>query len=333
MTPREGAVAVSVIIPLWNGVDIIGRCLTDLTEDLRTSGLTHEIIVVDDESRDDGAEFVRTHFPHVTVLRNARNSGFSYTVNRGLRQATGEYLLLLNSDASVHQGTLRHMVEFMRTHPQAGGAGCRVQGHDGTLERTCREFPNLPKVLRARAYRALQSVLPRFAAAQCIECWPHDTVRSVDWIHMMFFMISRRAYEVVGPLDERFFMYGEDADYGWRLKQAGFDVLYTPDASVSHASGFSGNRRWGAMAVVKRQFALHQLLRKWYSPPHVVAFRAASVVLIGGQLVLAFVDRLRGRAGARDVDTTAALLKSNMGLLRPADLMGPRFDQHERTAA
>jgi len=93
---------------------------------------------------------------------------------------------------------------------------------------------------------------------------------------MVFFVVSRTAYKAVGGLDERFFMYGEDADYGWRLKRAGFTVVFIPDASVTHFRSYSGNRRWGVtIAAVRRQLALYKLLRKWYSPVYVLGFRVA----------------------------------------------------------
>lgn len=316
---RDPAIDVSVVIPNWNGEEILSRCLDSVLLDLCAAGLQHEIIVVDDKSQDHSIRVVRERYPFVQLVLNSRNSGFAFSCNRGMRRARGAFILLLNNDAVVRPGAIRRVWEFMSAHPEVGGAGCKVFSESGVLERNCREFPSLTKLFKGRVLRLVARWWPTTAAAWSVECWPHDSVRTVDWIHMVFFMISRTAFKTVGGLDERFFMYGEDADYGWRLKRAGFTVVFLPDASATHALSSSGNKRWGAMAVVRRQLALYELLHKWYSPCHVLGYRLGMGVMLVGQLTWAVIEKTfwqrTGQDFASDFASTVLLLRCSLGLI------------------
>lgn len=312
---RDAAIDVSVVIPNWNGESILTSCVDSVASDLRASGLRHEIIVVDDKSQDDSVRVLREHHPFVQIILNPRNSGFAFSCNRGMRRARGDFILLLNSDADVQPGTMRRVWEFMSAHPEVGGVGCKVISGSGVLERSCREFPSPGNLLKSYAMDLIARWRPALAAAWSVNHWPHDCVRTVDWIHMVFFMISRTAFEAVGGLDEQFFMYGEDADYGWRLNRARFHVTFLPDASVMHARSTSGNKRWGVKAVVKRQFAMHILLRKWYSPYHVLGYRIAMTILQVTRLVRGTIEKVIWKKSSADIALNALLIRCNLGLI------------------
>lgn len=312
---RDAAIDVSVVIPNWNGEAILSSCIDSVASDLRASGLRHEIIVVDDKSQDDSVRVLREQYPSVHVILNPRNSGFAFSCNRGMRWARGDFILLLNSDADVQPGTMRRVWEFMSAHPEVGGAGCKVISGSGALERSCREFPTVWNLLKSRAIDLIARWWPASAAAWCVEHWPHNSIRTVDWIHMVFFMISRTAFEAVGGLDERFFMYGEDADYCWRLNRAGFAVTFLPDASVIHARSTSGNKRWGVKAVVKRQFAIHTLLRKWYSPYHVLGYRVAMAILQATRLIRVVIEKAIWKRSSTDAALSTLLIRCSLGLI------------------
>ena len=318
---RGDPLDVSVVIPNWNGEVVLLRCLDSVISDLDASGLRYEIIVVDDKSTDGSVRLVRERYPCVQLVLNPRNSGFSFSCNRGMRRARGAFLLLLNSDVRACPGAIRRVWDVMSADPELGGAGCRILGESGELQRTCREFPTIPKLVKSRLVRLLGGWCPKTTAAWSLDLWPHDSVRSVDWIHMVFFMVSRRALEAVGGLDERVFMYGEDADYGWRLNRAGFHVVFVPDATVLHLGGYSGDRRWDVMALVRRQLALHRLLRKWYSRQYVWAYRLGMVGVLLGRLAWTGVGKVLGRRDWEpEIGPTVLLLRSSLGLLRDEEI-------------
>jgi hypothetical protein len=178
---------------------------------------------------------------------------------------------------------MRRVWTYLRENMDVGAAGCRIIGTDGILQRSCRNFPSLTNLV----FRRIVEVMPpsmRGAAETGTEFWPHDSVRRVDWIHMVFLMISRDALRKIGNLDERFFMYGEDTDFGWRLKRAGLGLIFLPDVHVVHIAGFSGNKRWGLQGLVRRQLGIHQVLGKYYSSSYVLAYRALMIVLQAARL-------------------------------------------------
>ena len=287
---------LSLIIPNWNGAAVLADCVAGVLADLEGSGIRYEVIVVDDASSDGSAEAVRARFPQVSVVLNARNNGFAFTVNTGIRRSRGDYVLLLNNDAKPEPGAMLHVLTYLRSHPEVGAAACRIVGLDGALQRSCRDFPSLTNLVSHRLIESLPASLRRLAA-RGTEFWPHDTTRCVDWIHMVFLMISRRALDRVGNLDERFFMYGEDTDFGWRLKRAGIPLAFLPEARVVHVSGFSGNQRWGRQALVKRQQGIHQVLRKHYSSSYVLRYRALMIVLQAARLAACRAKAIVGRGG------------------------------------
>ena len=309
---------VSVVIPNWNGDRVLLRCIDSVISDLRTSGLRHEIIVVDDKSQDDSVRILRERFPEIQIVLNQKNSGFAFSCNQGMQRAQGEFILLLNNDIIVRPGSIRRVWEFMAWHRDVGGAGCRILNESGEVQKTCHDFPSLPKLFKNRIFRMLAASCPKAATGLSLDCWPHDSLRAVDWISMMFFMVSRRVFEIIGGLDERFFMYGEDADYGWRLNQAGFKVVFVPDSSVVHLGSYSGNKRWGPMAMVRRQLALHELLRKWYSPYHVWGYRLGMTSVLVGRIFSAVIKKVLRRSMKEESDLalTLLLLRCNLGLLR-----------------
>jgi GT2 family glycosyltransferase len=298
-------VDLSVVIPNWNGGQALLECVGAVCADLERSGLSYEVIVVDDASTDGSAQAAGAQCPEMRIVLNPRNCGFAFTVNTGIRRSSGDYVLLLNNDATPEPGAMRRVWTYLRDHPAAGAAGCRIVGREGGLERSCRDFPSLGNLVLRRVLGG------------GTDAWPHDSNRYVDWIHMVFLMISRDALRAVGNLDERFFMYGEDTDFGWRLKRAGLGLVFLPDVSVVHIKGHSGNQRWGRQAVVMRQAGLHQVLRKYYSSHYVLLYRALMIALQAFRLA-----RLRARAfvrsqgDERDVEREIARLVLQANLRR-----------------
>jgi len=319
---QDTAVDVSVVIPNWNGGEVLSRCLDSVASDLRATSLRYEIIVVDDKSQDDSVRVIRERYPFVRLVLNPRNSGFAFSCNRGMKRAGGAFVLLLNNDAVVCPGAIRRVWEFMSVHPEVGGAGCRIIGENGELQRSCCDFPSLAKLFKNRILRLLARWWPKAIAMWSVECWPHDSVRTVDWIHMVFFMVSRRAFETVGGLDERFFMYGEDTDYGYRLNRACFKVVFIPNANVVHLGGYSGNKRWSAMAIVRRQLALHELLCKWYSRYYAWVYRLGITIVLAGRLTWAGARKTLWRRTAKDFNfaLTVLLLRCSVGLLSDEEI-------------
>jgi GT2 family glycosyltransferase/lipopolysaccharide/colanic/teichoic acid biosynthesis glycosyltransferase len=225
--------------------------------------------VVDNASDDGSVEMVRSKFPAVRVIANKENLGFARANNIGLREASGEYFLLLNPDTILQEDTFRVMLGFMKEQSDAGLAGCKVLNPDGSFQLSCRRGFPTPWVSFAKVF-GLSALFPRsklFGRYNLTYLDPDDTY-AVDAISGSFMMLTREAYEEVGGLDEAFFMYGEDLDYCYRIKKSGYKVYYVHSTQIVHFKGESTQRSnldeihlfYDAMRVFVRKHFAHSLV-------------------------------------------------------------------------
>ncbi|MBI2945779.1 MAG: sugar transferase, partial [Candidatus Wallbacteria bacterium] len=199
-----------------------------------SEGLSSECIVVDNHSPDGSAAMVRREFPQVRLIANSVNVGFSTGVNQGITASRGRYLLVLNADTVALEGSLRELLDFADEHPECGVAGPRLEYHDGRLQPSCRTFYSFKTLmLRRTALGKLFPEAPEIRRHLMLD-WHHDSVREVDWVLGAAMLVRRRALEQIGWMDERYFLYLEDVDWCYRMKQAGWKVLFCPRARIVH---------------------------------------------------------------------------------------------------
>jgi len=220
---------LSVIIVSFNTKDLLKRCLESLPSSL-------EIIVVDNASSDGTIQMVKKFKElknkKIKIIENKENVGFAKAVNQGLKQAEGEYFLLLNSDIFVKDKALEKLIAFAQNEPQAGVIGGKLINPDGSLQGSCFKLPTISRVIKEFWFDGPSS-LTKYAPLgnQPVE---------VEAIIGAVFLIPKKVLSKVGFLDERYFMYFEDLDYCRRVKQAGFKVYYLPEAEFIHEHGASG---------------------------------------------------------------------------------------------
>ena len=241
-------VDLSIIIVTYNVKDLLRRCLESVRDN--SGGLNVETFVVDNNSHDGTAEAVRREFPEVRLIESATNGGYAYANNLALREVLkrpdGElprYALLLNPDTWLPPGSLEAMVRFMDDHPEAGVAGPRLMRPNGKLDLACRRsFPS-PEVSFYRM-TGLSRLFPksrRFARYNLTYLDPQKVVE-LDSVVGEFMMVRGSILRQVGILDETFFLYGEDLDWAYRIKQAGWKVLYNGEVEVLHHKGESSRQ-------------------------------------------------------------------------------------------
>jgi GT2 family glycosyltransferase len=234
---------ISVIIVSYNVREFLRGALQSVRRSLAAGGLTGEIFVVDNASRDGSAEMVRDSFPDAKLIALDENIGFGKANNLAIKQATGDHLLLLNPDTIVGEDTLATMVSFMRSHPEAGLSGCKLLNADGSFQLSCRRGFPTPWASFTKLF-GLSSFFPnspRFAQYH-LTYLPTDETYEIDAISGAFMVLSRAALEKVSGFDEDYFMYGEDIDLCYRVKQAGFKVFYVHTTSTVHFKGESTRR-------------------------------------------------------------------------------------------
>jgi hypothetical protein len=223
---------LSIIIVNWNTHELLVQCLQSIAENVRTCERVNvETFVVDNASTDGSAEMVRERFPWVRLIENAENVGFARANNQALREATGRYAVLLNSDAELLPGTLQTLVDFMDAHPEAGACGPLLFNGDGqSLQPSC--HPVLTPWREFWRLAFLDRVIPR--ATYPMERWERSQPREVEVIKGACLVLRREALDQVGVLDEQYFMYTEEMDLCYRLAHDGWKLYWVPQARVIH---------------------------------------------------------------------------------------------------
>ena len=241
---------VSVIIINWNTKRLLQDCLTSVYE--RAGDVDYEIIVVDNASTDGSSEMVKDDFRQVILIENTENRGFAAANNQGMAVAKGRYVLLLNSDTVVLDNAIANTVRFADENPQAAVTGCRVLNPDRTVQPTCFMFPSLLNMLLSSTY--LYKLFPKskFFGRERMTWWYRNDIKEVDVVTGCFMLIRQKAIQQVGTMDEEFFMYGEETDWSYRFRQAGWKVMFTPVCEIIHLGGQSSRQKRSKMILQLR---------------------------------------------------------------------------------
>jgi GT2 family glycosyltransferase len=221
---------VSVVIVNWN----TGMLLAECVRSVLANG-ADEVIVVDNASSDDSIAGVRAQFASVKVVENRENAGFARASNQAVRLSRGRYILLLNPDTRMVEGSLDRMVRFLESRPKAGAVGPRLLNTDGTLQVSAYPEPTLFREMWRLLH--LDSVWP--AGSYPMSSWPEDEAREVDVLTGACILLRREVLDAGDLLDERYFIYSEDQDLCRRLRSQGWDLYWEPDAVVVHHGGQS----------------------------------------------------------------------------------------------
>jgi GT2 family glycosyltransferase len=251
---------LSIIIVSWNVADLLRACLRSIDEN--RGGLDVEVIVVDSASGDGSAAMVETEFPWVTLLACTENVGFPRGNNLGIERANGRYLLLLNPDTVVLDDALPKMVAFARENPGIGVLGSQLLNRDGTVQSSRRRFPTLTTAFFESTW--LEPIAPRrILERYTVQDRPDDEIQDVDWVMGACMLAPQEVVQQVGGLDEAYFMYSEELDWCRRIKDAGWRVVYFPEARVIHYIGQSSEQAATARHINFQQAKL-RYFRKYH---------------------------------------------------------------------
>ena len=202
---------------------------------------TYEILVVDNASGDDSLTRLQDYFKDkVTFIASKENNGFAAGNNQALRIANGKYVLLLNSDTIVWENTLENIYNYMEMHNDVGAAGCRVLLENGELDKACkRSFPNVKNSFFRLFHIPTNSKDDNYN----LNNLPDDEIYEIDCLTGAFMFMRAKALDEVGFLDETFFMYGEDIDLCYRIKKAGWKIIYHGESKITHLKGASSKKQ------------------------------------------------------------------------------------------
>jgi len=223
---------VSILIVSYNTVNFIGTCLRSIySQDI---GLSFEVIVVDNASKDGSPQFIRRHFPQVKLIENEKNLGFAKAANIAYEKSTSEFCLFMNPDIIIQPGSIRNLWEYLLDHGDVAIVSPKLYNIDGSLQYSCRTFYTIPIVLLRRT--SLGKLFPdsKIIRDHLMMNWDHNSPREVDWALAASMMVRKSAIGNAKLFDERFFLYFEDVDLCYRMKMAGWDVIYYPEAEMIH---------------------------------------------------------------------------------------------------
>jgi GT2 family glycosyltransferase len=267
---------LSIVILCWNDLKVIQDCLRSLYASTRETAF--EVIVSDNGSTDGSIEYIRENHPDVRVIENGRNLRFAKANNIGINASRGQYVLILNPDTIVNDGTLDRMVAFADAHPDAGAFGCRVLNADGSYQESARPFRSVRgEWITALGLRRLSYLSSWFEADRYIG-WEGTSEREVDWISGCFMLVRADALARIGGFDDQFFYYFEDMDLCRRIRQAGHSIIYNPLATIIHLGGQSTHKRLPPVTfALDGQVTRYRYIYKYYGRRGVRGCRRAAI--------------------------------------------------------
>lgn len=304
---------LSIIIVNWNVRDLLRECLQSI--EAGRDGLSLEIIVVDSASSDDSAAMIQSEFPSVRLIACTENVGFPRGNNIGLREARGDYLLLLNPDTVVLGDALEVLVSYLQANPDVGAVGPQLLNPDGSVQSSRRRFPTAATGFFESTW--LEGLAPGVLRRYYALDLPDDTTADVDWLTGACIMVPRSTWEAIGGMDEGYFMYSEELDWCRRIKESGRRVVYYPAAQVIHHVGKSSEQ-----AVTVRHINFNRAKLRYFRKYHGRYLAAAlRVFLLAGYAWQMMLEALKGLLGSKPtlrrqrIRAYSEVLKSG---LRPA---------------
>lgn len=228
---------VSAVLVSYNTkaltLEAIGHVLRDF-ETLDSS----EVFLIDNNSQDGTVAAVQREYPIVQIIQNHENVGFGKANNQAFAHCRGEYVLLVNTDAFIHSGCIRVLTDFMDTHPDVAVVAPRIVNNDGSLQASVHSFPTPLRCWIENLW--LNPLVKNFFSLRDWRSWTHDDTREVPWVIGACMLVRKCVIDSTGGFDEHFFMYSEETDWQYRIREAGWNIWFVHDAEVTHLGGASG---------------------------------------------------------------------------------------------
>lgn len=220
---------IFIIIVTWNSGNEIVRCMQALC------GRQEDIIVIDNNSKDNTVNIIKDTFPDVFLIANIKNIKLSPALNQGIHYRKSNYYFIINPDVVVYENTVRLLINYLDCHPDVGIVGPKLLNLDKTVQYSCRTFPALRTVImRGMGFDERFTPAPIYMRKYLMMDYDHNQVAEVDWILGAALMIRRECIEDLGGFDEHYPQYYGDIDLCWRAKKHGWKVVYNPEVVAMH---------------------------------------------------------------------------------------------------
>lgn len=268
---RHTAPAVSVCIANWNCRGLLQRCLQSLFD--QDQGTSFEVVIVDNASSDGAADMIAAEFPHVTLVRNRENQGFSRANNQAAALARGRYLFFLNNDTVVPEGTLRKFLEFAEANPTVGMVGPRLRGTDGRSQISYRQRPTLAALLHRVSFLRWTGLFRRAYYEYRRESFEPEGVRPVEVLMGAAVFLPREVFEASGRWDEQYRFGGEDIDLSTQVGRRA-PLVYVGNVEVVHHGRVASRKNVGFSAPNVAIGYVHYFRKAGASPGTLRVYKA-----------------------------------------------------------
>jgi len=297
---------LSIIIISFNTKEYLINCINSIYNTIKN--LNYEIIVVDNASADGSPEMIEATFGDLKLIKNKENLGFAKANNQGIKVAKGNYLLLLNSDTIVPEGTIETLVKFINEHPNAAAVGPKVLNFDGTLQTKGYNFPSLK--LSFICLIRIPKFLPEGSMRRFFHkyYWGENDTTQVDWLGACCLLVRKKTIDKIGMLCEDFFMYFEDQEWCYRARKKKYEIWYVPTAEIFH-------QNWGSPLSIRADLGrIGQLIfyQKSLGLFKGVMIHVVSVLSLG----IAYVTRLLNPSASKEREETRGQLREQMEFLK-----------------
>ena len=244
---------LSIIILNYRSKEFTAHCV----ETIRASGKgDYEIIIIDNASGDNSAEYLHNAFPEIRVIANKKNLGYGAGNNIGIKQAKGDYVLVLNPDVEMGYPDMQKMIDYLKNYPDIGVLGPQLIYPDGVIQDSCRRFPRLLDLIIKRTNLHRWKLFRKRMDDYLMYNIDSSKNQPVDWLVGAALMIPCSVFKKVGYFDERFFLFLEDTDLCRRVSEAGMKVIYFPEVKAAHNhQRLSQSKSW--RVLFNRNFYIH----------------------------------------------------------------------------
>lgn len=282
----KNKIDVSICIVNWNTKELLRECLKSIKE--RTAGLAYEIIILDNDSRDESVQMVKSDYPECLIVESKENLGFARGNNEAVKNASGKYIFYLNPDTELITNAICGMFFFLEKHADFGAVGCQLVTSAGQIQYTCaRTFPSPLNQFSLLAM--LNKLFPQSRQLSTVEMdyWDHADSREIDCLSGACIMARQHIIDRLNGFDEAFFMYAEDVDLCYRISSEGWKIYYLAEERIFHHEGASTKKKANRhFSAIMQRASNYYFLTKHFGRIKALKYRAAVGV---GSIIRLFV--------------------------------------------
>lgn len=266
---------LSIIIVNWNVKKYLLECIRSILQNI--SNVSFEIIVVDNNSTDDSVREIKDTYPNVSIIENISNLGFAKANNIGARASKGRYILLLNPDTIVFPMTIEYLVNYLDCHQDVGAVGGKIVCPESNFIGGARHFPSL--LTEFIDHLRLSSFFPhnKFFGFYNLKYWDYNDNRDVDVLSGACIMTRKQIVNEIGLFDESFFMYGEDIDLCFKIKKAGWRIVFVEKAKIIHYGEKSAEQTLNGEMEIESLWSKYYYFKKNHGGCYAFAYRLAMI--------------------------------------------------------